>query len=421
MSYKERCSLFEVTADQIEAAIGSAENCFVLNNAEKEAGPQLSSAFKFSKLVGLGVKDSFEVDSEEVIPALKSWLTEANDFVFAYLSYDAKNLLETLDSRNPDSIGFPAMKFVIPETLIVYDDDTTQVLSHNTKWVDIEKPDVKRKVGSALIRQGKEEYMDHVQALKQHIQAGDIYEVNYCLEHGFMDTVVEPYQLFNELANVSPAPFSCYVADNGRFLLSSSPERFMNKTGSQIVSQPMKGTNRKTDQNDRQKELLFNDPKERSENVMITDLVRNDLSKSAKQGSVVVEELCGVYEFAQVNQMISTVSAIKAEEVHPLDVILNAFPMGSMTGAPKISAMELVDEHETFSRGLYSGSVGYFTPDLDFDFNVVIRSILYNAETQHLTFPTGSAITINSNPEKEFEECLLKAEAMRKVIVNHAG
>ena len=202
--------------------------------------------------------------------------------------------------------------------------------------------------------------------------------------------------------------------------MSSSPERFMMKRGNKIVSQPMKGTNRRTSDNERQKEALRNDSKEVAENVMITDLVRNDLAKSAKKGSVKVDELCGVYEFEHVNQMISTVSAELREDIHPLDAILNAFPMGSMTGAPKISAMELIDRYENFSRGLYSGAVGYFTPDLDFDFNVIIRSILYNEEKKVVTFPTGSAITINSDPEKEYEECMLKAEAMRKVLLNHA-
>jgi para-aminobenzoate synthetase component 1 len=181
----------------------------------------------------------------------------------------------------------------------------------------------------------------------------------------------------------------------------------------------MKGTNRKTVDNETQKASLRNDSKEVAENVMITDLVRNDLSRSAKKGSVKVDELCGVYEFEHVNQMISTVSAELRDDVHPLDAILNAFPMGSMTGAPKIRAMELIDEYEDFSRGLYSGAVGYFTPDLDFDFNVIIRSILYNEEKKVVTFPTGSAITINSNPEKEYDECMLKAEAMRKVLLNH--
>ena len=154
--------------------------------------------------------------------------------------------------------------------------------------------------------------------------------------------------------------------------------------------------------------------------MMITDLVRNDISRSAKKGSVKVDELCGVYEFEHVNQMISTVSAELREDVHPLNALLNAFPMGSMTGAPKIRAMELIDQFEDFSRGLYSGSAGYFTPDLDFDFNVIIRSILYNEEKQVVTFPTCSAITIQSDPGKEYEECMLKAEAMRNVLINHA-
>jgi para-aminobenzoate synthetase component 1 len=194
----------------------------------------------------------------------------------------------------------------------------------------------------------------------------------------------------------------------------------MMKKGKRLISQPMKGTNRRMIDNDAQMHRLRNDAKEVSENVMITDLVRNDLSRSAQKGSVKVDELCGVYPFAHVNAMISTVSAELRDEIHPLDAILNAFPMGSMTGAPKVRAMELMDGFEDFERGLFSGAVGYFTPELDFDFNVVIRSILYNADQKIAAFPTGSAITINSDPEKEWEECMLKAEAMRNVLKNHA-
>ncbi len=161
---------------------------------------------------------------------------------------------------------------------------------------------------------------------------------------------------------------------------------------------------------------LAKDPKERSENIMITDLVRNDLSRIAEKGSVSVEELCTIYTFEQVHQMISTVTCSVAQITSSVEILRNTFPMGSMTGAPKISAMQIIEETEDAKRGLYSGAIGYFSPSGDFDFNVVIRSILYNSSTKYVSFSVGGAITINSVPEREYEECLLKAKAMREVL-----
>jgi para-aminobenzoate synthetase component 1 len=153
-----------------------------------------------------------------------------------------------------------------------------------------------------------------------------------------------------------------------------------------------------------------------AENLMIVDLVRNDLAKSSKPGSVKVEELFGIYSFKQLHQMISTVSSIKRENVDPVEVIKNAFPMGSMTGAPKIRAMELIEKYETTKRGVYSGASGYFTPEMDFDFNVLIRSIFYNDTANKLSFQVGSAITYDADPEYEYKECLLKAKAIFEIL-----
>ena len=151
---------------------------------------------------------------------------------------------------------------------------------------------------------------------------------------------------------------------------------------------------------------------------MIVDLVRNDLSKTAKQASVKVEELCGIYSFKQVHQMISTISSEIDQETHFVDVIKSMFPMGSMTGAPKIEAMKLIEKFEKTKRGLYSGAVGYINPQGDFDFNVVIRSILYNFDKKYLSFSVGSAITAKSIAESEYDECLLKTEAIKKAILD---
>jgi len=206
-----------------------------------------------------------------------------------------------------------------------------------------------------------------------------------------------------------------------KYLLSASPERYLKKQGNKIISQPIKGTAKRSLDKLEDRELklaLEKDGKERAENIMIVDLVRNDLSKSALKGSVSVEELCKVYSFDQVHQMISTVTARVSPDKNPVDIIRETFPMGSMTGAPKVSAMRIIEELEVTKRGLYSGSVGYFTPKDDFDFNVVIRSILYDQTAKYVSFSVGSAITAKASPEKEYEECLLKAKAMREVLEN---
>jgi len=185
------------------------------------------------------------------------------------------------------------------------------------------------------------------------------------------------------------------------------------------MRQGIKGTAKRSQVEKEDQELiqnLRNDQKERSENIMIVDLVRNDLSKTATKGSVEVKELCKVYTFRQVHQMISTVVSKVDSKTSPVDIICSTFPMGSMTGAPKISAMEIIENLEASKRGLYSGAIGYITPKGDFDFNVVIRSILYNEKKQYISYTVGGAITAKSDPDKEYEECLIKAKAMREVL-----
>ena len=254
-----------------------------------------------------------------------------------------------------------------------------------------------------------------------HIQRGDIYEVNYCIEFGVKNIEIDPLLLYQSLNQVTEAPFSVFYRSKGKYLLSGSPERYLKKEGNKLISQPIKGTiKRGVDKKEDEtlKKQLLNDPKERAENVMIVDLVRNDLSRVASKGSVKVEELFGVYSFKTVHHLVSTISCSIDESVHPIDAIKATFPMGSMTGAPKISAMELIEKHEDFKRGLYSGAFGCFLPDGDFDFNVIIRSIMYNKKLKTLSFPVGGAITAGANGTQEYSECLLKAEGMKKAIQN---
>ena len=252
-----------------------------------------------------------------------------------------------------------------------------------------------------------------------HIQRGDIYEANFCQEFYSENCRINPLETFNKLNNISKPPFATFLKIEDKYLMSATPERYIKKDGCKVISQPIKGTEKRSDNKKEDQQLaleLSNDEKERSENIMIVDLVRNDLSHTAKRGTVKVEELCKVYTFMQVHQMISTITSEVDEDISPIEILKTTFPMGSMTGAPKISAMKIIEELEETKRGLYSGSVGYFKQNGDFDFNVIIRSILYNATKQYISYSVGSAITVKSNPLKEYEECLVKAKAMRQVL-----
>lgn len=355
-----------------------------------------------------------------------------NSWQFGFISYDYKNRIEKLSSNHPDGIQFPEKHFFTPQLLFVLEGENSQ-LHYNKEHYSISEinailnnittyklADVEAKQPITVkSRISKTEYLEKVTALKNHIQLGDIYEVNFCQEFYAENVPINPIDYYFLLNEKSPTPFSCFVKQDDKYLLCASPERFIQKTGNDIISQPIKGTIKRGEnqQEDEQlKKALFNDQKERSENVMIVDLVRNDLSKIAQKDSVKVDELCGIYTFPQVHQMISTVRATLKENTSFKEIINALFPMGSMTGAPKVSAMQLIEKYEVTKRGLYSGTVGYITPEKNVDFNVVIRSITYNQQNNYLSFMVGGAITTLSVPEKEYEECLLKAKAMIEVL-----
>jgi para-aminobenzoate synthetase component 1 len=268
-------------------------------------------------------------------------------------------------------------------------------------------------------RISKESYLSKVRSMLEHIHRGDIYEANFCMEFYAKNATIDPSNIYQKLNSISKPPLATFFKNNQHYLLCASPERYLRKEENKVISQPIKGTAKRFSDSvldENSKKELSENPKERSENIMIVDLVRNDLSHTATKGSVEVEELCGVYTFKQVHQMISTVISKVESTIPPIEILQTTFPMGSMTGAPKISAMKIIEELEETKRGLYSGAVGYFTPTHDFDFNVVIRSILYNAQNKYLSFSVGSAITAQSIAEQEYEECLLKAKAMFEVL-----
>ncbi len=362
--------------------------------------------------------------------AIKQFHEEKQDWLFGFLSYDLKNEVEVLSSGNYDGIGFPSMHFFRPKFVFIVKGGLVEIyfipeissekeienLFHEISGIRYRVSGIgyQNKIKTRI---SSEEYIRTVRRIKDHIQHGDIYEMNYCMEFYSEQAEINPSDLFIKLNETSQAPFSAFFRLNDTFLLCASPERFLKKSGKKIISQPIKGTapRGKTIADDLLlKDRLLQNNKERSENVMIVDLVRNDLSRTCER--VKVDELFGVYTFRHWHQMISTVSGEIKDGFHFSDVLKNSFPMGSMTGAPKIKAMELIEHYEKTKRGMYSGAVGYITPDGDFDFNVVIRSILYNAASKYLSFQAGSAITANSIPEKEYEECLLKANGMLEAL-----
>lgn len=350
-------------------------------------------------------------------------------WIFGHLGYDVKNQIESLQSSHPDYIQFPDLFFFVPAIVIllkeqhlfitVYDQSDAAAIYEqiNTAMPAQASPQPAINIHP---RMSRETYVSTISQLKQHIQRGDCYEINYCQEFYATDIVIDPLSMYQQLTTVSPNPFACYYRLNNQYLLCASPERFLQKKGNRLLSQPIKGTVPRNLENEESDRLLIeqlrNSEKDKSENVMVVDLVRNDLSKVCEKGSVTVSELFGIYSFPQVHQMISTVEGV-LDASHGFEGIVKAcFPMGSMTGAPKKKVMELIEQYELTKRGLYSGAVGYINPNGDFDFNVVIRSILYNSSNRYLGYQVGGGITFYSDPEKEYEECMVKAAAIRKVL-----
>lgn len=381
-------------------------------------------------LLALDAFTSIKTDSHNAFEDLKQYQQTTKDWIFGYLSYDLKNDVEPLHSHNFDGLDFPDLFFFQPKKIFLLKGDQLEIQYLNMcddEVIDdfdeiIKIQEAKSKNGDTItIRQriSEQSYIEKVSTMLSRIHQGDLYEANFCMEFYAENVKINPLDKFAKLNEISQPPFSVFFKNNNHFLLSASPERYLKKQGDILLSQPIKGTAKRFSdpvEDEKSKNQLGLDPKERAENIMITDLVRNDLSHTAQRGSVQVTELCGIYSFMQVHQMISTVTSKLDQQYAAVDAIKTTFPMGSMTGAPKISAMKIIEELEESKRGLYSGAVGYFTPDGDFDFNVVIRSILYNQEKNYVSFSVGSAITSLSSPEKEYEECLLKAKAMREVL-----
>lgn len=407
----------------------SARDYVVALDSNEHTGPYHTYDF----LGAAGGSRVLKVPVGNAFEQLDAWVQEEKDWMFGYLSYDLKNELEQLDSESTNELDVSGLEFFIPESVWQLQQHQLSVLALHAGQNEVQQildaiiatpvttHDYPNQQASIHGLENRDSYLQHTQQFLRHIALGDMYEANYCTPFQANDVELHPLQCFKDLNAISTPPFAAYAKLGPLHVISASPERYLKKQGDKLITQPIKGTARRSHEVEEDNQLksdLLADPKERSENVMIVDLVRNDLSRTGQKGTVQVEELFGIYSFKQVHQMISTIESEVDLDVSVAKLLKSTFPMGSMTGAPKVSAMQIIEKLENTKRGLYSGSVGYCTPKGDFDFNVIIRSILYNAANNYLSFSVGSAITAASDVEKEYDECNLKAKAMFSVLKN---
>lgn len=401
------------------------EECIFLDSNEHQ-----DSYSNYEAILAVDAFTAIKTDSEDAFLKLDDYQQQSKDWLFGYLSYDLKNDIEKLTSNNPDRLGFPELYFFQPKKIWFVSLDGLEAqylkmvedeIENDFKSILNTKIDSEQTATSIqFIPQWKQEnYIEKAKSILHHIQRGDIYEVNFCQEFYAENVQIKPISVYQNLNTISKAPFSCFLRLEEFYAMGASPERFLSKQGDQLVSQPIKGTARRSEFKEEDKLLkhqLATDSKEISENIMIVDLVRNDMSKTAQKASVNVEELCQVYTYKQVHQMISTLTSKVKPGLSVAEILKSMFPMGSMTGAPKPSAMQIAEHYESTKRGLYSGAIGYISPDNDFDFNVVIRTLLYNSKLLCLSYMVGSALTAKAMPENEYAECLLKGKALQNAV-----
>ncbi len=396
--------------------------CLLDNNQYNFSTPQ------FECLLAAGSIKTLQPMPGNAFNELQDFVQEENDWIFGHLAYDLKNEVENLSSQNFDGIQFPDLFFFIPKIILNLKKDSLDIgmvegdpnIIYQNILSATENKKIQKSIPVIKNRFSKEEYIETVKKIQERILRGDCYEINFCQEFYAENCEIDPLEIYLKLSQLSPNPFAGFYKLHDKFLLCSSPERYLKKIGDKIFSQPIKGTSKRNLENatedERNKKDLSINKKEISENVMVVDLVRNDLSKVCAEGSVKVDELFGLYTFPQVHQMISTIAGILDEKATLADILRATFPMGSMTGVPKKNVMRLIEEHEKTKRGIFSGAVGYLTSKGDFDFNVVIRSLLYNSTNKYVSMQAGSAITFYSEAEMEYEECLVKIKAMKEVL-----
>ena len=399
----------------------SKENVILLDSNSKKNDYEF--IFSYGKISEL---KSFDNSLDK----LDNYIKQVDDWIFGFVSYDLKDEIEGFSSKNLKYFDVPNLSFFQPSTIWVFDGVELKALYFDEKelfdvWNEINKihigydsiksnPNVELKG-----RLSKEEYIKKIKNIKKRIKMGDTYELNFCFDFFNDNTKINPENTFKKLNKLTESPMSVYYKDHHLHVLSSSPERFIKRNKKTIISQPIKGTKKRGKNIDEDVFLinsLKNSIKEKSENHMIVDLVRNDFSRIAKKGSVKVTELSKINTYKNIHQMVSTIEAQIENDMFFSTILKSTFPMGSMTGAPKIKTMKIIDELEETSRGIYSGAIGYIDPNENFDFNVVIRTIIYDDKLSKISVNVGSGITFKSDPKDEYEECLTKIDALKKSL-----
>ena len=399
----------------------SKENVILLDSNSKKNDYEF--IFSYGKISEL---KSFDNSLDK----LDNYIKQVDDWIFGFISYDLKDEIEGFKSKNLKYFDVPNLSFFHPTTIWVFDGVELKALYFDEKelydiWNEINKihiscdsiksnPNVELKG-----RLSKEKYIRKIKNIKKRIKMGDTYELNFCFDFFNDNTKINPENTFKKLNKLTESPMSVYYKDHHLHVLSSSPERFIKRNKKTIISQPIKGTKKRGKNIDEDVFLinsLKNSIKEKSENHMIVDLVRNDFSRIAKKGSVKVTELSKINTYKNIHQMVSTIEAQIENDMFFSTILKSTFPMGSMTGAPKIKTMKIIDELEETSRGIYSGAIGYIDPNKNFDFNVVIRTIIYDDKLSKISVNVGSGITFKSDPKDEYEECLTKIDALKKSL-----
>jgi len=398
----------------------------LMSNSNKKETDLPKDYINYNIIAGIG-KYSSIISNKNSFEKLHDFHSLHKDWLFGYLSYDIKNELEDLTSNNIDNFNADNLLFFIPTYVLLFKNNNLEIQTFSTKadcdkFVDSldfsELPSCTHSV-DLKARDGRQSYLEKVKRIKSHIKSGNIYEMNYCQEFFSTNVKISAESVFLELNKKMQTPFASFLKLKDKYILSASPERFLRKKADKILTQPIKGTIKRGDnilEDKKLKNELKVSQKDIAENVMIVDLVRNDLSITSKKDTVTVNDLCKVYSFKRVHQMVTSISSEIDSDFSFTDVLKSTFPMGSMTGAPKIRAMELIEIFEEFKRGVFSGAIGYITPQADFDFNVVIRTILYNLANNYLSIGVGGAITFKSNPIEEYNECIVKVKPIFETL-----
>lgn len=393
---------------------------------------------KYEAVLAVDADRIFQTDSKEGLNELKEYRKSNKDWLFGYLSFDAGRTINSTKENNraSDSLQFSKLSFFHPKKVFLLKEGSVEIHYSSdieneieTDWKVIRElaveeiplvfPDLKINA-----RLSKQEYFDKFQKIQAYIEQGEISEINFCQEFYASATLENPLAVYQHLNEISKPPFAAYLRMNDKYVLCASPERYLSNTNGKLKTQPIKGTAKRKEnieEDELARKALEEDRKEILENTITTEMIVEELQAIAKKGSVQITELCKTYTFKQVHQLISTIVCDLKPELHPVDAISGTYPMGSMTGIPKENSLAIIEELENFNRSLYSGSIGYFTPKDDFDFNVVIRSILYNAKNKYVSFSAGGAITALANPESEYKECLVKVKAMEEVLGSIVG